>query len=973
MAVRLFSACIVCGLVAAGAGIAHAGDSPAPTRAIVSLAYREPKNVSDAESPPPFLARELMRQAFLIAARDECGLRTFDATLQDEIPSSASFPIVPFDLYCSVERVKKGFDVQYTLSRLNGKATDKLTEWTFRTDVYSPKMVIDLAELAERMSREQFKSLLKDQGLAKSLPAASKSAGLPREAKDQLWEWNEIAVFGALRHIHGEIQAKGESPELLGGLAVGYANLGSLTASYFGPAQKAFFARALLYAERIVHESHEADWALWHRAYVRALVGLHNAARIDVKAARKARDKKTSQPLPFWSDILEAFCDGQLPPMMEKAKDKQEKRLARYLNMQAVMYSDLHAVTIKTCSELLQDCPDCLRAADALCSTRMIGPMRMVTDSAFSHVSNMLRRRLPDVPGFPASLSKRVTDAKPADGAGEKASEDEIEFRVQLVADIKAETASGRDTLEPSLSSLGHLIEEIQFLQVVRRLELENTIWAIPTEPTLSAYRPLCAGHRYAAFLDSYSDDRADVKKTYDALLATLDPRALVALDFRIMNWLRLRNMEPGTTWLQVEMAHADPVWDDEMYGIDQGIPGEPDERHRNKPYMDMMWATTSRIPAALAIQVFRNWNRGRTFMGTVEADYGDDPILMASLATRYYKLKQWDNAERCAKKRIATAPDYAAYSKLAAIYKEKGDLVNWKETLVKSLDLPSNGLEQAQIQNQIAHYHMGRKEWREAVTFADAAAVSYSGWSMMTACQCHEMLGEWEKAEAFVRATSERYDNSRFEWMLWCDRTGHGDTNAADNCARTYFESLGTSFHWVTRQQIGLYYLLRKEPEKALVVFNQTFEQSHDPYDAMHAAIIADALGKTDERDRFFEKITEVGEHPQNVRIGLYKRLVEQLSAALRPAPVNRIDFKRVDLVISSAAKDDDKTDLPYFVGMFLLNRGNKEKSRDYLLRAAQSTLTGKYNHILARKTLRDLKIPVPPAAVASEKPETK
>jgi tetratricopeptide (TPR) repeat protein len=434
-----------------------------------------------------------------------------------------------------------------------------------------------------------------------------------------------------------------------------------------------------------------------------------------------------------------------------------------------------------------------------------------------------------------------------------------------------------------------------------------------------------------------------------------------VALDFRIINWLRLRNVQPGYSLLRIEVTHADPVWDDEMYGVDQGIPGEPDERHRNKPYMDSMWATTSRIPAAVAIQVFRNWNRARTFMGTVENDYGDDPILMASLSTRYYRLKQWDNAQRCTKKWIATAPDYASYSRLAAIYKEKGDMAHWKETLVKSLDLPSNGLEQAQVQNQIAEYHMGRKEWREAVPFADAAAISYSGWSMMTACRCHEMLGQWEKAEALIRATSERYETSRFEWMLWCNRTGHGDTEAADNCARTYFESLGTSFHWQTRQQIGIYYLLRKELDKALVVFNQTFEQSHDPYDAMHAAIIADALDKTDERDRLFGKITEAGGQTQTVRIRLYKQLVEQLSAALRPAPVDRIDFKLVDLVISSAPNDEAPVNFEYFVGMFLLNHDNKEKSRDYLIRAAQSTLTGKYNHVLARKALRDLKIPLP------------
>jgi tetratricopeptide (TPR) repeat protein len=951
-----------------------AADKPSTAGDAVSLAYREPKRVSDAEAPAPFLARELMRQAVLIAARDECGLRTFDATLQEEIAESPSVHVIPFDLYCTVARVKKGFNVQYTLSRVNDKMPEKLEEWTFVTDVYSPKMVIDLAELAERMSREKFNGLLKEQGLAKTVPAARKSAEVPLEARHQLWEWNEIAVLGALRRIHAEIHAKGESPELLGGLVVGYANLGSLTASYFGPAQKVFSARALLYAERMVHASDRSDWSLWHRAYARALAGLHNAARVDVKAARKAKDKKASQPAPYWADILDAFCDGHLPQMMEKAKSQQEKRLARYLNMQAVMYSDLYAVTIKACTEVLQDCPDCLRAADGLCSTRFIGPMRMVTESAFPLLSKTLRHRLPDIHGFPASLSKRLTDAKPPDeGAAEKAIDDEIEFRVQLIADLKAETSSGRDTLEPSLSALGNLIEEIQFLQLVRRLELERTIWGVPTEPTLTTYRPLCGHHRYAPFLDSFSDNpTADLKKTYNEVLAAIDSRELVALDFQILNWLRLRSMEPGTALLSIEMAHADPVWDDEMYGVDQRIPGEPDERHRNKPYMDMMWSTTSRIPAAVAIQVFRNWNRARTFMATVEGDYGDDPILMASLSSRYYRLKQWDNSERCTKKWIANAPDYAAYSRLAAIYKEKGDMEHWKETLVKSLDLPSNGLEQAQVQNQIAHYHMGRKEWREALPFADEAAISYSAWSMITACRCHEMLGEWEKAEAYIRAVSERYDNSRFEWMLWCQRTGHGDVEAADTCARNYFESLGTSFHWAIRQQIGLYYLLRKEPNKALVVFSQTFEQSHDPYDALHAALIADALGKTEERDRLFDKITEVGEKRQNPRIALYKQLAEQLAAALRPAPLNRIDFKRVDLAISTAPKDDDKTDLPYFVGMFLLNRGNKDKSRDYLIRAAQSTLTGKYNHILACRELRDLKIPLPPV-VATEQSKKK
>ena len=370
--------------------------------------------------------------------------------------------------------------------------------------------------------------------------------------------------------------------------------------------------------------------------------------------------------------------------------------------------------------------------------------------------------------------------------AGEKAIEDAIEFRLQLVDDMKAETTSGRDTLEPSLDVLGNLVEELQFEQVIWRLDLEHNVWGVPTESTISAYRPLVAHHPYAAFLGFFSNDRADQQKTYIAFVAKLQPADLVMYDWFMLNWIRSGSLEPGTTWLRISWAHADPVWSDEMMGLDQGIAGEPDDRHTNKPHMDMMWDTSSRLPAAVAVQVYRNWYRARTFMGTVENDYGDDPILMGALASRFRKLKQWDNAERCRKKRCQ-GPDYGAYRVLAQIYQEKGDLVHWKETLVKSLDLPSHGLEQAQVQNEIAEYHMGRKEWSEAVVFADAAAVSYSAWSMLTASRCHEMLGQWEKAEAFIRAVSERYDGEQFEWMKWCHRTGHGDADAADNCRDTF------------------------------------------------------------------------------------------------------------------------------------------------------------------------------------------
>ena len=152
---------------------------------------------------------------------------------------------------------------------------------------------------------------------------------------------------------------------------------------------------------------------------------------------------------------------------------------------------------------------------------------------------------------------------------------------------------------------------------------------------------------------------------------------------------------------------------------------------------------------------------------------------------------------------------------------------------------------------------------------------------------------------------------------------------------AQNYFESLGTSFHWQTREQIGIYYLLRNEPDKALVVFNQTYEQSHDPYDAMHAALIADTIGKTDERDRILSIISDPeGKNRLDAKNRLYRRLVEFLMPALRLGPLNRIDFKRLEALTVQSPNIEAPVNSEYFVGLFLLNRGKKEKSREYLIR---------------------------------------
>jgi hypothetical protein len=208
-------------------------------------------------------------------------------------------------------------------------------------------------------------------------------------------------------------------------------------------------------------------------------------------------------------------------------------------------------------------------------------------------------------------------------------------------------------------------------------------------------------------------------------------------------------------------------------------------------------------------------------------------------------------------------------------------------------------------------------------------------------------------------------------KWMVWCHRTGHGDAEAADACARAHFESLGTSLHWPTREQIAIFDLLRNEPEKALVVFEQTFKESRNVIHVMHAAIIADTLGKTADRDRWFSIIANAvpRKTSKKTRTGFSKQIVELLRKAIPPGTVNDLDLKKIDGIIADASKVDATANLAYFVGIFLKNRGDKAKSTEYLIRSAQSVYDDNFNHILACQMLRELKVPVPPTAVESDK----
>ena len=254
---------------------------------------------------PYRLGREIVRQAVLIAARDEMGLATRDETLQEAEPQPAH--------------------VVHLLARERAKLTGK---WSVSLSPYPDGGVVweksyDFIAHGERstptLSRKSKRTRgallegLRAAGLQGTKPAAGGQTPPGPEIERLLETVDVVAQFAAVRAAHQAIASQGESPAWLGVLARGYGNLALLTNHYWNSLPEVFTARAWLYAQRMVATDPNSDLALWHRAYAWALGGtlqhaLADLAELEQRQRKAAQSGAAASPPPNWAKLISAYC-----------------------------------------------------------------------------------------------------------------------------------------------------------------------------------------------------------------------------------------------------------------------------------------------------------------------------------------------------------------------------------------------------------------------------------------------------------------------------------------------------------------------------------------------------------------------------------------------------------------------------------------------------------------------------------------
>jgi tetratricopeptide (TPR) repeat protein len=897
-------------------------------------------NTNDVQGTSPSgmwgsLMREVVRQGFLIAAREELGLATMDASLGESVPEMESAQTFPFDVVVTVSGIAGEMDsirVDVELSRPNREG--KWLHWaSSHLRVPVKNSLESLVEQVEASSRNEFVQALRDVGFQKSTVP---SVHAPQGESSGLAPLDAVSQFGRLRQLHPQMRSTSESAATIGSLVCAYANLGNLVDFHWGAASKAFKARALLYAQRFLVKQGRSPLTLAHRAYARGLSGRHATALDDVQGARDAKGPAA----PPWLDLIEAFC-AYKPDVLDRASG-EEAEFGAYLRMRLADPVNNVDEALSTIQRFASMNPASLGIPELLCEVRALGIRRMVTERGFDEVWPDVYGRLESLPDLPVA-ARKIAEQHRRKSAVEAAvnPNDEHLARMQFIKELFLVQGSTLNPVQPSWTILAELLRDVTFLQVWRQLDVEANALAVGSDQTLAALLPLIEGHPLERFAFSFASNSTEVTESLQQLCdsnvaATLE---LPAAPLAVRCFHKL-NRQSWNVLIRAMMSRADATFED------------LNPRRRVSTSEDMNWGALLEVspfqPASIVWSIEHQWETVQDKSREWEQTYRANPLVLKSLAKMHQSSQHHDAAIRCLNQLIDDAPTHAAYRQLADVYQEQGDLETCKESLEHALDLPNYGLEDAQIRVQLAQILMREGDWDAAQAHATIAANSYAGWALLTAGRCAEGIEDWDRAEACHRAASERYQESAADWYFWCLRTGRGNVTKARALAKRYWQMLSPPFRPGQRWSRGVSYILIDNLPNAILTLTDSIDNNRDLHAILLAAILADKADDAARRDALFDKVAEHwSEGP----------ILVELVNLFRGALAGKDGFewnKRAFESLAFNAASAEVTFHYYLAGEFVGQHGQQELSREYLECAATSFDANATSCMLANRALR-------------------
>jgi tetratricopeptide (TPR) repeat protein len=211
------------------------------------------------------------------------------------------------------------------------------------------------------------------------------------------------------------------------------------------------------------------------------------------------------------------------------------------------------------------------------------------------------------------------------------------------------------------------------------------------------------------------------------------------------------------------------------------------------KPITGQLIAIAPHSPSAHAYWLSDRWAKEKTQATELRSRFQEPSSIDMMIARNAREDKDYDAAIAALERVLTFTNDAAMFSALADVYLDKGDEVQWAETLKRSLRINSNGWASHPIQVKLVYYFLRKKDDPySALSFARDAANTYSYQGLQCLAEVLGELAEWEEAEEVTRKRATRYSKLGYYAGLFLELSG------AESQAIKYYE-LGTRPHWNT------------------------------------------------------------------------------------------------------------------------------------------------------------------------------
>ena len=694
----------------------------------------------------PRIPRELVRQALLIAARDGLGLGTRDASIREPLTVAGSDKLLTLQIATAI-----GHDGALKVRVWKGPKVEGDPVWSkdYHFSGEGAQWYPSIIQQVSPDSRGELVELLKRLGCA-SIQRTGRSGAkvsATHATDDLLLGADVIPQFLAVRLAHFDLQTRGESPESLGHLVRGYANLSLLTTHYWTATSQAFLARSLLYADRLMQVDTDKSRALLHRAYARAVTGQLAAALDDLQQSQ------AGTMLPEWAELIEPYCRCQVEELFKLAEvNPRLDRMTEWLGFNVAVCSGDERLFDMTVRKMMTEKRVPLQAFPHL--TGALALQRWAAEAGPDCFRQTLSLYLPMSTDLPPAIFKDFDWEE----------QESIYQGVGEIVDRLRRTPEVGQPIEPSWRMLGSLLQDELFVLSLSEIYNADNATNFDLSPLVQILLPGVADHPYAAYLESLGVSRREEPEEYIRVLDKLkiiDPQPHMSRFVQEMQTVITPRYGNLADYVKKHMSieYTFPS----MY-LRLGY-GFPDVARSASLLLNsracLRLRRCARVKMALTEEApddqLKAW----------EKQVWNDPGAMEQLGGKYEKEKRFADAKRAYAGALEAGPTPERCLLLGNLYWRLNEIDQWQATLEGYFKYDVSGLNHATVHNALAQGLMSLDHWKEAEPHAVAAAEPFPSWGLTTASQCYEGLKEWRKSEAYIRQAAEAYGSAKMDELV--------------------------------------------------------------------------------------------------------------------------------------------------------------------------------------------------------------